>query len=315
MRRLFAMLLVATTVVTAVLRTAGIAAQPTSGPPQEMAATAIPGVIAAGTRAQLLRSGLDGTEGALGMPDGSVLFCEFNLNRIVRIDLAGHFATYLENANRSIGLGLDPRGRLIAAQSREPRVGALAPERATLADSFEGQPLVRPNDLVIDRRGGIYFSDPIPPAPLQFREPPAGRKPLLFYITPAGRLTKLTEEVSRPNGVELSPDEKTLYAVNGDRIDAFDILADGSARNPREFSQVAGGDGLAVDSDGRLYVATAQGIQVVSAAGHPLGLIPTPVRIQSVAFAGVDRRSLYAVGQGSVYRIALSATGVKGRAK
>ena len=249
------------------------------------------------------------------MRDGSVLFCEFNLNRIVRIDLAGHFATYLEDANRSIGLGFDRKGRLIAAQSRDPRLGVLAPQRLTLADSFEGQPLVRPNDLVIDRKGGVYFSDPLPPRQLQFREPPPGRKPLLFYITPQGKLTKLTDEVSRPNGVQLSPDEKTLYAVDGDRIVAFDVQSDGAVRNPREFAQVAGGDGLAVDSEGRLYVAAAQGIRVVSPTGHVLGSIPTPVRIQSIAFAGVDRRSLYAVGQGCVYRIALRAAGVKGRAK
>ncbi len=174
---------------------------------------------------------------------------------------------------------------------------------------------MRPNDLVIDRKGGVYFSDPLPPRQLQFREPPPGRKPLLFYITPQGKLTKLTDEVSRPNGVQLSPDEKTLYAVDGDRIVAFDVQSDGAVRNPREFAQVAGGDGLAVDSEGRLYVAAAQGIRVVSPTGHVLGSIPTPVRIQSIAFAGVDRRSLYAVGQGCVYRIALRAAGVKGRAK
>jgi gluconolactonase len=297
------------------LAVATVAAQPAPTPSQETTAAGIPGVIAAGTDAQLLRSGLDGTEGAIGMPDGSVLFCEFNLNRIVRIDLAGQFATYLEDANRSIGLAIDRKGRLIAAQSRDPRVGALAPRRLTLADSFDGQPLVRPNDLVIDRKGGIYFSDPLPPRQLQFREPPPGRKPLLFYITPRGELRKLTEEVGKPNGVQLSPDEKTLYAVDADRIDAFDVQPDGSVRNFREFAQVAGGDGLAVDAQGRLYVAAAQGIQVISPTGALLGSIPTPVRIQSIAFAGVDRRSLYAVGQGSVFRIALLSAGVKGRAK
>ena len=310
-----ATLLAAATLATTVFRMASVAGQPAPDPPQEVTAVGIPGVIAAGTRPQLLRSGLDGTEGVIGMPDGSVLFCEFNLNRIVRIDLADHFATYLKDANRAIGLGFDRKGRLIAAQSRDPRVGVLAPTRLTLADSFAGQPLVRPNDLVIDRKGGIYFSDPLPPRQLQFREPPAGRIPLLFYITPSGKLMKLTEEVSKPNGVQLSPDEKTLYAVDGDRIEAFDVQPEGAAANRREFAQVAGGDGLAVDSEGRLYVATAQGIQVVSPRGAVLGLIPTPVRIQSIAFAGVDRRSLYAVGQGSVYRIALRVAGVKGRAK
>jgi len=248
------------------------------------------------------------------MPDGSILFCEFDLNRIVHIDPAGNFSTYLENTNRAIGLGYDPKGRLVATQSREPRVGILLPTRTTLADSFEGQPLVRPNDLVIDRRGGIYFTDPIPNPQVQFREPPPGRKPLLFYITPDGRLTKLTEAVSQPNGVQLSTDEKTLYAVNGDHILAFDVKPDGTVENPREFVEVTG-DGLAVDSEDRLYVATRHGIQVVSATGQLLGLIPTPGRVQSMAFGGVDKKSLYAVGGGAVYRISMLAQGVSSRAK
>jgi gluconolactonase len=295
--------------------TSTVAAQPTPDPSREMTAMGIPGVIAAGTKTRLLRAGLNGTEGAISMPDGSVLFCEFNENRLIHIDRAGNFSTYLEDANRSIGLGFDAKGRLIATQSRDPRVGVLAPQRSVLADSFEGQPLVRPNDLVIDRKGGIYFSDPLATAQTQFREPPPGRKPLLFYITPGGRLTKLTEEVTQPNGVQLSTDEKILYAVDGDHIVAFDVQPDGGVKNLRRFVDVAGGDGLAVDSEDRLYVATEQGIQVVSATGHVLGLVPAPVRIQSIAFAGVDRKTLYAVGRGAVYRIPLLAQGVKGRAK
>jgi gluconolactonase len=290
------------------------AAEPSPDPSREMTAMEIPGVIAAGTKTQFLRAGFNGTEGVISMPDGSVLFCELNANRVIHIDLAGNFSTYLEDANRSIGLGYDPKGRLIATQSREPRIGVLAPVRMTLADSFEGQPLVRPNDLVIDRKGGIYFSDPIPNPQAQFREPPPGRKPLLFYITPAGRLTKLTEDVTRPNGVQLSTDEKTLYAVDGDRIVAFDVQRDGTVKNPRTFAEVTG-DGLAVDGEDRLYVATGQGIQVVSATGRLLGLIPAPVPIQSIAFGGMDRRTLYAAGRGAVYRISLLAQGIKGRAK
>lgn len=285
-----------------------------AAPPRELTATAIPGVIAAGTKTQLLGAGFKGTEGAIAMPDGSVVFCEFDANRLVRVDAAGRFSIYLEDSNRPIGLGYDTEGRLIAAESRDPRLEVLAPKRMTLVASFQGQPLVRPNDLVADTRGGIYFTDPIPDRKMQFRPPPPGRKPLLFYITPRGRLTKLTEAVAHPNGVELSPDGKVLYAVDGNRIVAFDVKPDGSVGAPREFAKVTG-DGLAMDDDGRLYVATARGIEVVGAAGGILGLIPAPTRIQSMTFAGRKRRSLYAVGAGAVYRISLLARGVKGRAK
>jgi gluconolactonase len=270
--------------------------------------------MAAGTEVRLLRSGLKGTEGVVSMRDGSVLFCEFNANRIVHVDLAGNFSTYLEDSNRPIGLGYGAGGRLVAAESLVPRIEALTPVRKTLADSFAGQPLVRPNDVVVDSKGGIYFTDPIPDPKIQFRQPPPGRKPLLFYITPDGRVMKLTEAVARPNGVELSGDGKTLYAVDGDHIVAFDVQPDGTVKNPRRFVDVTG-DGLALDSKDRLYVATERGIEVVSPTGHPLGLIPTPTRIQSITFGGADRKTLYAVGGGAVYRIPLLVRGVRGRAK
>lgn len=286
---------------------------PPPDPSRELTAPDIPGVVKGGTKVEFIRAGFNGTEGVIAMPDGSVLFTEQDADRIIRIDAAGTISTYLENTNRTIGLAYDPKGRLIGTQSRDPKVGVLHPTRTVLADSFEGQPLVRPNDLVIDRRGGIYFTDPIPGAN-RFREPPPGRRPLLFYLTPEGRLTKLTESVDAPNGVQLSPDEKTLYATNGTHLVAFDVQPDGSVRNPRKFAD-SRGDGLAVDTAGRLYAAVAAGINVISPQGQILGTIPTPVGMQSVGFAGRDRRTLFAVGRGAAYRVAMLAEGIRTRAK
>ncbi len=286
---------------------------PAPDPARELTAPDIPGVVKGGTKVQFIRAGLNGTEGVVAMTDGSVLFTEQDADKIIRIDPAGNLSTYLENTNRTIGLAYDPKGRLIGTQSRDPKVGVLHPTREVLAESFEGQPLVRPNDLIIDSKGGVYFTDPIPGAN-RFREPPAGRKPLLFYITPQGRLTKLTEEVTSPNGVQLSPDEKTLYATNGTHIVAFDVQPDGSVKNGRKFAD-SRGDGLAVDMAGRLYAAVAQGINVISPQGQILGTIPTPVGMQSVGFAGKDRKTMFAVGRGAAYRIAMLAEGIRTRAK
>ena len=295
-----------------------MAAVAAAGPPrladQVIPVAAIPGVVASGAMLRVLATGLEGTEGAIALPDGSVVFCEFNASRLVRIDSAGHFSTYLRDGNRPIGLGYDTKGRLIAAESLDPRLEVLAPDRMTLADSFRGQPLVRPNDLIVDRKGGIYFTDPIPDPKIQFRAPPAGRKPLLFYISPDGSLTEATDAVAQPNGVELSPDGSTLYAVDGKRIVAFEVLSNGALRDPRKLAEVAG-DGLAMDDRGRLYVATQRGVEIVSASGALLGLIRTPTRIQSMAFGGRDHMMLYAVGGGAVYRLTLLARGVRGRAK
>jgi gluconolactonase len=286
---------------------------PPPDPAKELTAPDIPGVVKGGTKVQFIRAGFNGTEGVIMMSDGSVLFTEQDADKIIKIDPAGNLSTYIDNTNRTIGLTYDPKGRLIGTQSRDPKVGVLHPTREVLADSFEGQPLVRPNDLIADSKGGIYFTDPIPGAN-RFREPPAGRKPLLFYITPQGRLTKLTEEITSPNGVQLSPDEKTLYATNGTHIVAFDVQPDGSVKNARKFAD-SRGDGLAVDNMGRLYAAVAQGINVISPQGQILGTIPTPVGMQSVGFAGRDRKTMYAVGRGAAYKIAMLAEGIRTRAK
>lgn len=293
----------------------GPAAQeaPEPNPNQELTAPGIPGVVAAGTKVQFIRAGFNGTEGVIAMPDGSVLFTEQDANKILKIDLAGNLTTYLEDTNRTVGLAYDPKGRLVGTQTRDPRVGVLHPTRTVLADAFEGQPIVRPNDLVIDKKGGIYFTDPIPGEQQRFREPPPGRKPLLFYLTPEGRLTKLSDALT-PNGVQLSPDEKTLYVTNGTHIVAFDIQTDGSVSNLRKFAE-SRGDGLAVDNAGRLYAAVAAGINVISPQGQILGTIPTPVGMQSVGFAGRDKKTMFAVGRNAAYKIEMLAEGIRSRAK
>ena len=298
-------------------------APPAPAPPaapalKETVASEIPGVIRGGTKIVLLRDGFMGTEAVISMPDGSMLFTEQDADRIIKVDRNDNISTYVENTNRTIGLAYDGKGRLIGTQSRDPKVGVLAPEpRTVLADSFEGQPLVRPNDLVIDRRGGIYFTDPIPGAN-RFREPPAGRKPLLFYIRPDGTLMKLTEEITNPNGVQLSPDEKTLYATNGQTIMAFDVQPDGSVRNGRVFAK-SGGDGLAIDTQGRLYSAVGgvQGIRVFSPDGKDLGTIPVGAPPQSVGFAGPNKKTLYIVGRGALYKTQteMVSQGIQTRAK
>ena len=320
LRSMLLFMLLACVAISTQGQTPPAAKPPVPDPTREMTAPGIPGVIAAGTKVQFIRGGFAGAEGLIGMPDGSLLFCEQNVNKVIKLDLDGNFSTYLEHANRPIGLGFDAKGRLIAAQSSDPLIGVLTPTRATLVDTFEGNRLVRPNDLVIDKRGGIYFTDPIPAASvLTVHKTPAGRKPLVFYITPEGNLVKLTEAVTEPNGLQLSPDEKTFYAVNGDHLLAFDVQPDGSITNPRKFVDFAKDnlpiDGIAVDNDGRLYVAAMLSIHVISPQGQRLGVIPGATRIQNLGFAGKDRKTLYASGEGNIYKISMLSEGIRSRAK
>ena len=234
-------------------------APPVKSPPNTIA-PGIPGVMAGGTEVRLIRDLFRSTEGPIAMPDGSLLFTEQDAGdgQLVRMDKDDNISTFLEMTNRTIGLAYDPKGRLIGAQSNQPRVAVLHPVRTILAESFEG----------------------VPPA--------------------------------NPNGITLSPDEKVLYAANSATISAFDVQPDGTLRNFRTFATLVrprnaqgaevrvGGDSMCVDEAGRVYIA-AGGVQVFSP--------------QAPAFAGPDKKTLYVVGAGAVYKVAMLARGVQGRAK
>jgi len=299
-------------------------------PATETTAPAIPGVVAAGTKVQVIKEGFQGTEGPIGLPDGSLIFTETNANRITKIDKDNGVSTFLENTNGSNGLAFDAKGRLISVQTTpgQTRVGVLSPtgSEATLADNFDGKPFGRPNDLVVDKKGGVYFTDPGPNAAPGAA--PAPLPPSVYYIPAGGKATKIAEGIERPNGILLSKDEKTLYVnnTNGEHLLAFDVQADGSVRNRRDFATYAGvtktdtgvnsgADGLALDNDGRVYAATSTGVQVFSPQGQHLGTIPLSRAPQNLAFAGPDKKTLYVVGRGAAFKIQLLAPGFGGRAK
>lgn len=307
-----------------------VEARQTAAPvPTETTAPDIPGVVTGGTKVELVASGLRGTEGPIAAPDGTLLFTEQDANRVSRIDASGRVTPYLSNTNGTIGLAFDRLGRLIAAQTTNPQIAVLSPTRDVLADSFEGQALLRPNDLTIDRNGGIYFSDPgPPPQPGVTLDLP--RKPAVFYIRSESDVVKVAEDIERPNGVLLSPDERVLYVANtlGDSVIAFDVESDGILKNRRSFARLegvvktetgvrSGADGLAVDSAGRLYVATSAGIQIFSAQGTRLGIIPIGIANgpQNLAFAGPEKKTLYVVGRNAAWKIAMQSQGLKDRAK
>jgi gluconolactonase len=296
-------------------------------PPKSVPAPAIPGVTAPGTMIELVNGDFRRTEGPVGAPDGSLLFT--GANQIIRVDAAGQSSTFVDPSNDANGLAFDAKGRLIAVQrgAGNEKVGVLHPTGgATLADSYNGKPFNRLNDLVMSRGGGIYFTD----------------VDGVYYLSSGGQLTRVVgEEIPNPNGVILSPDEKVLYANNkdGEYLVAYDVAPDGTLRNRRNFARYKslrvpghkdpllaednGADGIAIDNDGRLYVPTNVGVEIFSPKGEHLGVLPVVWggevfrlrKPQNVAFAGPDRRTLYIVGAGAVFKVRTLAQGITGRAK
>jgi gluconolactonase len=301
-------------------------------PATDTVAPDIPGVVAGGSNVHVIKDGFNGSEGTIALPDGSVIFSETTANRTIKIDKDDHVSTFLENTNGSNGMFFDKEGRLFVTQVPfgSGGIAIIYPPAAkkTLVDNFEGKPFGRANDLTVDKRGGVYFTDSANAQPM----PPTGVPlPAAFYYLPpsATKPIQILTDVAFPNGVVLSPDEKILYLnnTNGEYMLAFDVQPDGSLKNRRNFAKyegvtpnaggvpVSGADGLTIDSAGRLYAACANGVQVFSPQGRHLGTIPMPRAPQNLSFAGPDKKTLYVVGRGVASKVQMLAQGLKERAR
>jgi gluconolactonase len=290
---------------------------------------AIPGVVKEGTPIEFIREGFEGTEGPIAAPDGSLLFTETRANRITKISADNSISTFLENSNGANGLAFTPQGDLIAVQVNNNQVGVIYPKgkEKVFVKDYEGQPFQRTNDLVLAKNGGIYFTDS-GPAQGVVAEPKTG----VYYISPEGKTKRVVDinKIARPNGIQLSRDEKTLYVANtnGEYVLSYPIKADGTLGEGKNFAKIPGGlqkneqgvlssgqDGLAIDAEGRLYVTSNAGVDVFDEQGKFLGGIPVPHKPQNVAFAGKDKKTLYIVGRGAAYKVAVLTPGFAGRVK
>jgi gluconolactonase len=300
---------------------------------REVTVTEIPSVIAAGAKWTIAWQGTDNADGIVGTSDGGLLFAQEQRDRISKLDRDDRASAYLEDTHGAGAISVGPKGRIFVVERTctdpgrqgpactEPTaIAMLAPERKTLTDNIEGKSLGRLNDLIVNKRGDVYFTS-------------GG----LFRLDTAGRVRNVGEKL-RTNGIMLSRDEKILYVTNGPEVVAFDIQSDGSATNQRIFGKLeagGNGDGMAIDAVGRVYVTSAPGVQALSPAGKYLGFIPTPRPVISVAFSGPGKKTMYVVGAGAlapdgkefetpkgvrnnaktIYKIAVLAEGFRGRAK
>jgi gluconolactonase len=206
----------------------------------------------------------------------------------------------------------------------------------TLASHYGGQPHDGPNDIVVDARGGFYFTDPqFTPEPKKFQP---GRS--VFYLPPSGELMRVVEPniFAMPNGLILTPDGKqllvnntydseTFWNVDTDKdnfIWAYDVNPDGTLAGPRKFCELfltpevldRGGrttsaDGMTIDSLGNLYVATYIGLQIFSPKGEFIGIVNSPVFPVSCCFGGDDMKTLYLAAYDKIYRIRTNVAGFK----
>jgi gluconolactonase len=261
--------------------------------------------------------------------DGNVYFVEMTTPRIMKLGADGVLTIYRDKSNNANGLVIDAEGRLIACEGAESnRNGVKVPANAritrtdlrtgameVLATSYEGTPLRGPNDVTLDRRGRIYFTDLAGSA--------------VYRIDTNGTLARIlsSADVQRPNGIQISPDDTRLYVAdsfppptNTRRIHVFDLSADGSAHNGRvlyDFGEVRGADGMSIDVEGNLYAAAGSaatkntGIHVISPQGKLIKVMPIPEDpITNNAFGGADMKTLYVTAGKTLFRLRTDVAGL-----
>jgi gluconolactonase len=277
------------------------------------------------------------TEGPTVDREGNVYFTEMVSLRIMKLSVNGLLSTFRERSNNANGLLIDPQGRLVACEGADSqRTGVMVKFKPqvtrtdlrtgkieVLADNYQGKPLVGPNDVTIDGKGRLYFTDP-----------PAGA---VYRIDGPGQLTRIlaAPDIQRPNGIQISPDDKTLYLVEANQaqggarmIRAYDLHTDGTVSNMRvhyNFYPGRSADGMSIDTQGNLYASagmnqlrgtsetldTKTGVYVISPQGKLLKFIPILEDfITNNAFGGPDMKTLYVTAGKTLYKIRTEIAGL-----
>ena len=276
----------------------------------------IAGVVAPDAAVELVQEGYAFTEGPVGRSDGGIYFTDSRPSRIYRVDPNGLIGTFRENADNADGLAVNSKGDLFSAErTGNPRITRTDASGtvAITSESPAGQPFNAPNDLFLDSRGGVYFSDPC------LRLGPGCTAYVYYLPVGAARPLVLDDQMVYPNGLTLTTDGKTLIVDDnvGDTVYAFDVQRDGTVKGKRPFAKLHDippgkdslGDGMAIDRDNRLYVTSVSGVQVFDRRGQYLGTIQVPRTPSNVAFAGPGKGTLYITARQGLYRLRMLARG------
>lgn len=268
-------------------------------------------------KVELVKDNFQFTEGPTRTPDGSLYFTDIPAETIYQMSLVGTIEVFLKPSKKANGLMYGGNGKLLACQmeGQVVSIDLKSKEVEVLASKYQDKSFNACNDLVIDKQGGIYFTDPRYGAANPW---PQGTE-AFYYRAPDGTVTRLGEDIAAPNGIILSPDETTLYVVPSmqRQVAAYPVTAPGKL-GPRKVhfelqqpqdNNNAGGDGLTVDTTGNIYITTGLGIQVVSPAGKLLGIIEIPEHPANVTFGGPESKTLYITARKGLYRCEMEATG------
>lgn len=293
---------------------------------------AFDGLVSKDARIEKVATGFTFTEGPLWRPQNVLWFSDIPGNVVRSVSPSGDVKVMIQNAGGIAspgpgaligpnGMVADNDGAVLLCQHGGRRIVRVAPDMTItpVLEKFEGHRFNSPNDLVYRSDGALYFTDPPYGLPKQDDDPAKELKFNGVFLYKDGVLKAIVKDLERPNGIALSPDEKTLYVSNSEKKRfwmRYDVAADGTVSNGRMFFDLADAkeqgipDGMKVDSQGNVYAAGPEGVWVFSPDGRHLGTIQ-PGEVAANVGWGDDGKSLYITASTSVYRIRVNVPGEK----
>jgi gluconolactonase len=266
------------------------------------------GIVAPGTKVEKLCGGFAFTEGPACDAQGNIYFSDIPNNRIHRWSLDGKLSTFRENSGGSNGLFFDRKGNLLACEGGGRRLVSIDPRGnvTVLADKYQGKRFNSLNDLWIDPKAGIYFTDPRY-GPRDDLEQDGEH---VYYLTPdRKKIIRVIDDMVRPNGIVGTPNGKKLYVTDhgGGKTFVYKINKDGTLSNKRLFAP-EGSDGMTIDNKGNIYL-TSNAVLVYNKKGERIETIEVPEGPANVCFGGKDKRTLFITARTSLYAIRMWVAG------
>ena len=272
-------------------------------------------LVRSGATLQKVSDQFSFTEGPAADKKGNIFFTDQPNDKIWKYDTNGKLSVFMDKSGRSNGLYFDHEGNLVACADENSELWSISPEKkvTVLLRNFSGVRFNGPNDLWIDKKGGIYFTDPYYQRDYWERKKPDMERRKLYYLAKGVREAVVADSVFvQPNGIVGTPDGKYLYVADiGDgKTYKYQISKDGSLTN-RQLFVSQGSDGMTLDSKGNLYI-TGKGVTVYDPSGKIIGNIPVPSRwVGNVCFGGEDRKTLFITASESVYTLQMKVRGVR----
>ncbi|MDR6195004.1 SMP-30/gluconolactonase/LRE family protein [Siphonobacter sp. SORGH_AS_0500] len=264
-------------------------------------------LIAPGASLQKISSQFIFTEGPAADKNGTIYFTDQPNDKIWKYDTDGKLTLWMDKTGRSNGLYFDKKGNLISCADEKNELWSISPDKkvTVLMSDVAGKKLNGPNDLWIDAKGGIYFTDPYYQRNYWQRQKPEIEEQKVYYL-PKGKKqpTVVDDQLVKPNGIIGSADGNYLFVadIQANKTYKYQINKDGSLSNRQLFVN-QGSDGMTLDAEGNLYI-TGKGVFIYNAKGEKIQHIPVPAGwVGNVCFGGKDRKMLFITASEFVYTL------------